>query len=99
MKPKNTICLWFDKDAQDAARFYAATFPNSEGTAVHKAPGDYPSGKAGDVLTGEVTVLGIPCFGLNGGPPSKHTEASSFQSPPHDQAQTDRYWKALDGSG
>ena len=67
MKPKNTICLWFNKDAQDAARFYAATFPNSEVTAVHKAPGDYPSGKAGDVLTVEFTVLGIPCLGLNGG--------------------------------
>ena len=68
MKPKNTICLWFDKDAHEAARFYAATFPNSEVTAVHKAPGDYPSGKAGDVLTVEFTVLGIPCLGLNGGP-------------------------------
>src|SRR5688572_26596693 len=68
MKPKNTICLWFDKDAQDAARFYAATFPDSKVTAVHKAPGDYPSGKEGDVLTVEFTVFGIPCLGLNGGP-------------------------------
>src|SRR6266567_9032127 len=76
---KNTICLWFDKDALDAARFYAATFPNSEVTAVHKAPADYPSGKAGDVLTVEFTVLGIPCLGLNGGPAMKHSEAFSFQ--------------------
>jgi predicted 3-demethylubiquinone-9 3-methyltransferase (glyoxalase superfamily) len=67
MKAKNTICLWFDKEAHDAARFYAATFPNSEVTAVHKAPSDYPNGKAGDVLTVEFTVLGIPCLGLNGG--------------------------------
>ena len=79
MTPKNTICLWYDKDAEAAARFYAATFPDSRVTAVHKAPGDYPSGKAGDVLTVEFTVLGIPCLGLNGGPTSKHTEAFSFQ--------------------
>src|SRR5262245_56837683 len=72
MKPKNTICLWYDKDALEAARFYAATFPNSQVTAVHKAPGDYPSGKKGDVLTVEFTVLGIPCLGLNGGPEFKH---------------------------
>ena len=73
MKAKNTICLWFDKDAHDAARFYAATFPDSEVTAVQKAPGDYPSGKAGDVLTVEFTVLGIPCLGLNGGPAFKRS--------------------------
>jgi 3-demethylubiquinone-9 3-methyltransferase len=79
MKPKNTICLWFDKDAHQAARFYAATFPNSEVTAVHKAPGDYPGGKEGDVLTVEFTVLGIPCLGLNGGPQFRHSEAFSFQ--------------------
>ena len=79
MTPKNTICLWFDKDAHEAARFYAATFPDSEVTAVHKAPGDYPSGKQGDVLTVEFTVLGIPCLGLNGGPAFKHSEAFSFQ--------------------
>ena len=79
MKPKNTICLWFDKDAQEAARFYAATFPNSEVTAVHKAPSDYPGGKQGDVLTVEFTVLGIPCLGLNGGSQFKHSEAFSFQ--------------------
>ena len=78
MKPKNTICLWFDKDALEAARFYAATFPNSEVTAVHKAPSDYPSGKAGDVLTVDFTVLGVPCLGLNGGPEFKHSEAFSF---------------------
>jgi predicted 3-demethylubiquinone-9 3-methyltransferase (glyoxalase superfamily) len=99
MKPKNTICLWFDKDAQDAARFYAATFPNSEVTAVHKAPGDYPSGKAGDVLTVEFTVLGIPCLGLNGGPAFKHSEAFSFQIATDDQAETDRYWNAIVGNG
>src|SRR5215469_11489477 len=79
MKPKNTICLWFDKDAQEAARFYAATFPDSEVTAVHDAPADYPAGKKGDVLTVEFTVLGIPCLGLNGGPMFKQTEAFSFQ--------------------
>jgi hypothetical protein len=78
MKPKNTICLWFDKDAHDAARFYAATFPDSKVTAIHKAPGDYPGGKEGDVLTVEFTVLGIPCLGLNGGPEFKHSEAFFF---------------------
>ena len=99
MTPKNTICLWFDKDAQDAARFYAATFPNSEVTAVHKAPGDYPSGKAGDVLTVEFTVLGIPCLGLNGGPAFKHSEAFSFQIATDDQKETDRYWNAIVDDG
>jgi 3-demethylubiquinone-9 3-methyltransferase len=79
MKPKNTICLWFDKDAHEAARFYAATFPDSEVTAVHRAPGDYPGGKEGDVLTVEFTVRGIPCLGLNGGPEFRHSEAFSFQ--------------------
>src|SRR5580704_18642209 len=79
MKPKNTICLWFDKDAHEAARFYAATFPDSEVTAVRKAPGDFPGGKEGDVLTVEFTVLGIPCLGLNCGPAFKHSEAFSFQ--------------------
>src|SRR5262245_42154825 len=77
MKPKNTICLWFDKDALEAARFYVATFPDSRVTAVHKAPGDYPSGKEGDVLTVEFTVVGIPCLGLNGGPAFRHSEAFS----------------------
>src|ERR1700674_2518664 len=95
MKPKNTICLWFDKDAHEAARFYAATFPDSEVTAFHKAPGDYPSGKAGDVLTVEFTVLGIPCLGLNGGPAFKHSEAFSFQVATDNQEETDRYWNAI----
>ena len=95
MKPKNTICLWFDKDAHEAARFYAATFPNSEVTAVHEAPGDYPNGRAGDVLMVEFTVLGIPCLGLNGGPEFRHSEAFSFQIATDDQEETDRYWNAI----
>src|SRR3954471_11985549 len=95
MTPKNTICLWFDKDAHDAARFYAATFPDSKVTAVHQAPSDYPSGKKGDVLTVEFTVFGIPCLGLNGGPQFKHSEAFSFQVATEDQAETDRYWNAI----
>ena len=99
MTPKNTICLWFDKDAEDAARFYAATFPNSQVTAVHKAPGDFPGGKAGDVLTVAFTVFGIPCIGLNGGPAFKHSEAFSFQIATDDQAETDRYWNAIVGNG
>src|SRR6185437_660319 len=99
MKAKNTICLWFDKDALDAARFYAATFPNSEVTAVHKAPADYPNGKKDDVLTVEFTVAGIPCLGLNGGPAFRHNEAFSFQFATADQAETDRYWKAIVGNG
>ena len=99
MKAKNTICLWYDKEALDAARFYAATFPNSEVTAVHKAPADYPSGKAGDVLTVEFTVVGIPCFGINGGPAFKPNEAFSFQIATDDQAETDRYWNAIIGNG
>ena len=99
MKPKNTICVWFDKDAQEAARFYAATFPDSEVTAVHKAPSDYPSGKQGDVLTVEFTVLGIPCLGLNGGPAFKHSEAFSFQIATDGQDETDRYWNAIVNNG
>ena len=99
MTPKNTICLWYDKDALDAARFYAATFPDSKVTAVHKAPADYPSGKAGDVLTVEFTVLGIPCLGLNGGPDFKHSEAFSFQVATDTQEETDRYWNAIVGNG
>ena len=95
MKPKNTICLWFDKDAQEAARFYAVTFPDSKVTAVHEAPGDYPGGKKGDVLTVEFTVLGIPCLGLNGGPAFRHTEAFSFQVATENQEETDRYWNAI----
>ncbi|WP_017999430.1 VOC family protein [Paracoccus sp. N5] len=97
--PKNTICLWYDKDAEAAARFYAETFPDSAVTAVRHAPGDYPSGKAGDVLTVEFTVLGIPCVGLNGGPAFKHNEAFSFQVATADQAETDRYWNAITGNG
>jgi predicted 3-demethylubiquinone-9 3-methyltransferase (glyoxalase superfamily) len=99
MSAKNTICLWYDKDAEDAARFYTATFPNSRVNAVHRAPGDFPSGKAGDVLTVEFTVLGIPCLGLNGGPAFKHTEAFSFQVATDDQEETDRYWSAIVGNG
>jgi predicted 3-demethylubiquinone-9 3-methyltransferase (glyoxalase superfamily) len=97
--PKNTVCLWFDKDALDAARFYAATFPDSEVTAIHHAPTDYPSGKAGDVLTVEFTVCGIPCLGLNGGPQFKHSLAFSFQIATDTQEETDRYWNAIVGNG
>jgi predicted 3-demethylubiquinone-9 3-methyltransferase (glyoxalase superfamily) len=97
--PKNTICLWFDKDAEAAARFYAATFPDSEVTAVRRAPGDYPSGQQGDVLTVEFTVCGIPCLGLNGGPAFQQTESFSFQIATDDQAETDRYWNAIVGNG
>ncbi|MDE2245081.1 MAG: VOC family protein [Xanthomonadaceae bacterium] len=96
---RNTICLWFDKDAEDAARFYAATFPDSAVTAVHRAPGDYPAGKQGDVLTVEFTVCGIPCLGLNGGPEFKHSEAFSFVIATDDQAETDRLWHAIVGNG
>ena len=96
---KNTICLWYDKDAEEAANFYAATFPDSEVTAVHKAPGDYPSGKEGDVLTVEFTVMGIACLGLNGGPEFKHSEAFSFQIATGDQEETDRYWNAIVDNG
>jgi len=99
MIPKNTICLWFDKDALDAARFYAATFPDSKVIAVHKAPSDYPSGKAGDVLTVDFTVAGVPCIGLNGGPTFKHNEAFSFQIATDNQEETDRYWNAIVGNG
>ncbi len=96
---KNTICLWYDGGAEDAAHFYAATFPDSSVAAVHRAPGDYPSGKQGDVLTVHFTVLGIPCLGLNGGPDFKHSEAFSFQVATADQAETDRYWNAIVSNG
>jgi 2-polyprenyl-6-hydroxyphenyl methylase/3-demethylubiquinone-9 3-methyltransferase len=96
---KNTICLWFDRDAEEAARFYASVFPDTSVTAVHRAPGDYPSGKTGDVLTVEFTVMGIPCLGLNGGPAFEHDEAFSFQIATDDQAETDRYWNAIVGNG
>jgi 2-polyprenyl-6-hydroxyphenyl methylase/3-demethylubiquinone-9 3-methyltransferase len=99
MKAKNTLYIWFNKDALDAARFYAATFPNSEVTAICKAPGDYPSGKEGDILTVEFTVCGIPCLGLNGGPQFSHTEAFSFQIATENQEETDRYWNAIVGNG
>ncbi len=99
MTPKNTICLWYDKDALEAARFYAATFPDSAVTAVHRAPGDFPGGKEGDLLTVEFTVLGIPCLGLNGGPVFPHTEAFSFQVATDTQEETDRYWNAIVGHG
>ena len=96
---KNTICIWYEKDAEAAARFYARTFPGSVVTAVHLAPSDYPSGKAGDVLTVEFTVAGIACLGLNGGPAVKHSEAFSFQIATDDQAETDRYWNAIIENG
>ncbi|QXP85857.1 VOC family protein [Methylococcus sp. Mc7] len=96
---KNTVCLWFDRDAEDAARFYAATFPDSSVGAVYRAPGDFPSGQQGDVLTVAFTVMGIPCLGLNGGPAFKHSEAFSFQVATADQAETDRYWNAIVGNG
>ena len=96
---KNTICLWYNNDAEEAAKFYAATFPDSSVGAVHHAPGDFPSGKKGDVLTVEFIVMGIPCLGLNGGPAFKQTEAFSFQVATADQAETDRYWNAIVGNG
>jgi predicted 3-demethylubiquinone-9 3-methyltransferase (glyoxalase superfamily) len=99
MKPKNIICLWFNKDAEEAARFYAATFPDSKVMAMQKAPLDYPSGREGDVITVEFTVMGIPCVGLNGGPEFKHSEAFSFQVATDTQEETDRYWNAIVGNG
>jgi len=96
---KNTICLWYDDGAEEAARFYATIFPDTSVSAVHRAPGDYPSGKKGDVLTVEFTVLGIPCIGINGGPAFEHSEAFSFQVATEDQAETDRYWNAIVGNG
>ena len=99
MSSKNTICLWFDGTVEEAAHFYAATFPDSAVGAVHRAPGDYPAGKQGDVLTVEFTVAGIPCVGLNGGPAFAHSEAFSFQISTEDQAETDRLWNAIVGNG
>jgi predicted 3-demethylubiquinone-9 3-methyltransferase (glyoxalase superfamily) len=99
MGSKNTICLWFDGAAEQAARFYAETFPDSRVDAVYRAPGDYPAGKQGDVLTVQFTVIGIPCLGLNGGPAIQHSEAFSFQVATDDQAETDRLWHAIVDNG
>lgn len=99
MAPKNTICLWYDRDALQAAQFYAETFPDSRVGAVMHAPGDFPSGQQGDVLTVEFTVMGIPCVGLNGGPAFKQTESFSFMVATDDQAETDRLWNAIVGNG
>jgi len=99
MTSKNTVCLWYDGGAEEAAHFYARTFPDSSVGAVMRAPGDYPSGKQGDVLTVEFTVMGIPCLGLNGGPAFKQSEAFSFQVATDDQAETDRLWDAIIGNG
>ena len=100
MKPaKNTVCVWYDRDAEEAAKFYAATFPDTSVGAVQRAPGDYPDGQQGAVLIVEFTVMGIPCIGLNGGPQFKHSEAFSFQVSTADQAETDRYWNAIVGNG
>ena len=96
---KNTICLWYDKDAEAAARFYAATFPDSAVGAIHRAPSDTPTTKTDDVLVVEFTVAGVPCIGLNGGLAFKHNEAFSFQIATDDQAETDRYWNAIVGNG
>ncbi len=96
---KNTVCLWYEKDAQAAAEFYAATFPDSKVTGIHQAPSDFPGGKEGDVLTVEFTVIGIPCVAINGGTAFKQSEAFSFQIATEDQAETDRYWDAIVGNG
>ena len=96
---KNTICLWYDKDAEAAARFYAETFPDSAVGVVHRAPSDYPSGKEGDVITVDFTVMGVPCVGLNGGTAFRHSEAFSFQVATEDQEETDRLWNAIVGNG
>src|SRR5258706_1266713 len=99
MTPKNTICLWFEKDAEAAAKFYAATFPESKVGAIFQAPSDFPDGKKGDVLTVDFTVCGIPCIGLNGGPAFKQSEAFSFQIATDNQEETDRYWNAVVSNG
>lgn len=96
---KNTICLWYERDAEEAARFYANIFPDTTVHAVHRAPGDFPDGQQGDVLTVDFTVLGVRCIGLNGGPAFKHSEAFSFQVATRDQEETDRYWKAIVNNG
>jgi predicted 3-demethylubiquinone-9 3-methyltransferase (glyoxalase superfamily) len=99
MTSKNTICLWYDRDALEAAQFYARTFPESTVGNVYRAPGDFPSGHEGDILTVEFTVIGIPCIGLNGGPAFRQSEAFSFQVATEDQAETDRLWNAIVGNG
>jgi predicted 3-demethylubiquinone-9 3-methyltransferase (glyoxalase superfamily) len=99
MIPKNTICLWFDKDAETAANFYASVFPDSQVKNVFRAPSDFPAGKAGDALTVEFTVCGVPCVGLNGGPVFKQSEAFSFQIATEDQEETDKYWNAIVDNG
>ena len=96
---QNVICVWYESEAEEAARFYARTFPDSAVTAVNLAPGDYPNGKQGQVLTVEFTVVGVRCVGINGGPAFKHSEAFSFQIITEDQAETDRYWNAIVGNG
>ena len=99
MTSKNTLCLWYDGTALEAAEFYARTFPDSTVGAIHRAPGDYPAGKEGDALMVEFTVMGIPCVGLNGGPGVTHNEAFSFQVMTEDQAETDRLWDAIVSNG
>lgn len=99
MIPKNTVCLWFEKDAEEAAKFYAATFPDSKVTNVFYAPSDFPDGKKGDALTVEFTVVGIPCIAINGGPTFKQSEAFSFQIATDNQEETDKYWNAIVGNG
>lgn len=96
---KNTVCIWYDRDAEAAAHFYAQTFPDSFVGSIHRAPGDFPAGQQGDVLTVEFTVLGIACIGINGGPAFKHSEAFSFQVATDDQSETDRYWNAIVSNG
>lgn len=96
---KNTVSLWYDRDAEGAARFYASVFPDSSVGTVYRAPSDFPSGKKGDILTVEFTVMGIPCIGINGGPSFSHDEAFSFQVATTDQAETDRYWNAIIDNG
>jgi predicted 3-demethylubiquinone-9 3-methyltransferase (glyoxalase superfamily) len=99
MMKKSTIWLWYNHDAEEAARFYAQTFPDSTVGAVQRSPSDFPDGKAGQVLTVEFTVCGLPCYGLNGGDMFKHSEAFSFQIATEDQAETDRYWNAIISNG